>query len=100
MLTVLLTFPKWAKQAMCAIDSVILAFGCNHIKSVPQKEKAGHKTRKRLELYEANVKGVTFTFLLNKLSTGGQCRGTWMWALPLLSCSRTDLDAHVESFEG
>lgn len=96
MLTASLTFPQWAKQAMCAIGSVILAFGCN-IKSVPQMEKAGRKTRKRLELYEANLKGVTFTF---KLSTGGQCRGTWMWALPLPPCRRTDLDAHVESSEG
>lgn len=62
-------------------------------------EKAGRKTRKRLELYEANLKGVTFTFLLNKLSTGGQCRGTWVWALPLPSCSATDLDARAESSE-
>lgn len=70
MLAILLTFPKWAKQAMCAIGSVILAFGCNH-KKCPQNGK-GRKNRKRLELYEANLKGVTFTFSLSKWRTGEQ----------------------------
>lgn len=59
-------------------------------------EKAGHKTRKRLELYEANLKGVTFT--LSWAQEGSvQALGV---ALPLLTCRRTDLDAHAESSEG
>lgn len=84
------------RHCVQAVGSVILAFGCNHIKSAPKMEKAASKTRKRLELYKANLKEVTFVlFFLNEFGTGGKCWGIWIClsnSLPLLFWSTTGLD--------
>lgn len=39
-----------------------LCWGSYHIKNAHKIEKAASETRKRLELHEADLKGVTFTF--------------------------------------
>lgn len=62
MLTVLITFSQTGSACFGFCHTgVWLCWGSYHIKSAHKIEKAASETRKNLELYEADLKGVTFT---------------------------------------
>lgn len=67
MLFLLLTFPQLGKiEASCATGchtGLWLCWGSNHTKSAHKTEKAASETRKRLELYESDLKEVIFKIL-------------------------------------
>lgn len=55
-----------------------------NIKSTPKIEKAASETRKRLELSEARLKGVTFNFFLKQAENRREAQGPPELRPPLL----------------